>query len=165
MKYLQHRNDAVREEERYLATEVIESIPSDHNYDSESSGTMTKRGSSSSKETREQNATAETNLPNMACRFHPDLNCGYDTTERMTTINTAKEGLKYLQHRNDSVREEERDIAAEFLKSIPSDHNSDSESSGTLFKPASSSSKESTLSAKDTDDNKESPFKKSHPRP
>ena len=40
----------------------------------------------------------------MARRFHPDLNCGYDTTEMMTMINTAKEGLKYLQSRNDAVR-------------------------------------------------------------
>ena len=28
------KNDAVREEERYLAAEDVESIPSDHNYDS-----------------------------------------------------------------------------------------------------------------------------------
>ena len=33
----------------------------------------------------------------MARRFHPDLNCGFDTTEMMTMINTAKEGLRYLQ--------------------------------------------------------------------
>ena len=57
-------------------------------------------------------------------------------------INTAKEGLKYLQRRNDAVREEERDLAAEVVGSIPSDHNSDSESSGTTTKPGSSSSKE-----------------------
>ena len=37
-------------------------------------------------------------------RFHPDLNCGYDTTEMMTMIKRAKEGLKYLQRRNDAVR-------------------------------------------------------------
>ena len=49
------------------------------------------------------------------------------------------------------------------MESIPSDHNSDSESSGTSSKPASSSSKESTLSAKHTDENEESPFKKTHP--
>ena len=78
----------------------------------------------------------------MARRFHPDLNCGYDTTEMMTMINTAKEGLKYLQRRNDSVGEEERDLAAEVVESIPSDHNYDSESSGTATKPGSSSSKE-----------------------
>ena len=51
------------------------------------------------------------------------------------------------------------------MESIPSDHNSDSESSDTSSKPASSSSKESTLQAKHTDDNEESPLKKSHPRP
>ena len=77
----------------------------------------------------------------MACRFHPDLNYGFDTTEMMTMINTAKEGLKYLQRRNDAVREEERDLAAEDVKSIPSDNNSDSESSVTSSKLASSSSK------------------------
>ena len=62
----------------------------------------------------------------MARRFHPDLNCGYDTTEMMTMLNTAKEGLKYLQRRNDAVREEERDLAAEVVESIPSGHNCDS---------------------------------------
>ena len=78
----------------------------------------------------------------MARRFHPDLNCGQDTTEMMTMINTAKEGLKYLQRRNDAVREEERDLSAEDVEPIPSDHNFDSESSGTTSKPASSYSKE-----------------------
>ena len=78
----------------------------------------------------------------MASRFYPDLNYGFDTTEMMTMINTAKEGLKYLQRRNDAVREEERDLAAEDVESIPSYHNSDSESSGTTSKPASSASKE-----------------------
>ena len=29
-----HKNDAVREEERDLSAEDVESIPSDHNYDS-----------------------------------------------------------------------------------------------------------------------------------
>ena len=43
----------------------------------------------------------------MARRFQPDLNFGFDTTEMMTMINTAKEGLKYLQRINDEVREEE----------------------------------------------------------
>ena len=65
--------------------------------------------------------------------------------------------------KNDAVKEEERDLAAEDVESIPSDHNYDSESSGTSSKPGSSSSKESTLSAKHTDDNEESPLKKSHP--
>ena len=45
------------------------------------------------------------------------------------------------------------------MESIPPDHNSDSESSGTSSKPASSSSKESTLPAKQTYDNEESPSK------
>ena len=45
------------------------------------------------------------------------------------------------------------------MESIPSDHNFDLESSGKSSKPDSSSSKESTLSAKHTDDNEESPLK------
>ena len=45
------------------------------------------------------------------------------------------------------------------MESITSDHNSDSESSGTSSKPASSYTKESTLSAKHTDDNEETPLK------
>ena len=61
MKYLQHRNDAFREEERDLEVEDVELIPSDHNSDSESIGTTSKPASSSSKETKEQNATVETN--------------------------------------------------------------------------------------------------------
>ena len=32
----------------------------------------------------------------MACRFHPDNNYGYHTTEMMTMINTAKDGLQDL---------------------------------------------------------------------
>ena len=40
----------------------------------------------------------------MACRFHPDLNYGFDTTEMMTMINTAKEGLQYQLRKNDAVR-------------------------------------------------------------
>ena len=99
----------------------------------------------------------------MAIRFHPDNNYGFDTTEMMTTINTAKEGLQDQLRKNDALREEERDQAVEDVESIPSDHNSDSESSGTSSKPASSSSKEYTLPAKHTDDNEESPLKKSHP--
>ena len=42
----------------------------------------------------------------MAHRFHPDNNYGFDTTEMMAMINTAKEGLKYQQRRNDAVRKE-----------------------------------------------------------
>ena len=101
----------------------------------------------------------------MARRFHPDNNYGFDTTEMMTMINTAKEGLQDKLRKDDAVREEERDLAAEDVGSIPSDRNSDSELSGTSSKPASSSSKESTLPAKHTDDNEEPLLKKSHPRP
>ena len=101
----------------------------------------------------------------IARRFHPDNNYGFDTTEMMTMINMAKEGLQDQLRKNDAVMEEERDLAAEDVESIPSDHNYDSESSGTSSKPASSSFKESTLSAKHTDDNEESPLKKAHPRP
>ena len=93
-----------------------------------------------------------TGYRSMARRFHPDNNYGFDTTEMITMINTAKEGFQYRLRKNDIVREEERDLAAEDVKSIPSDHNSDSESSGTSSKPASSYSKESTLPAKHTDD-------------
>ena len=39
----------------------------------------------------------------MSCRFHPDLNCGYDTTEMMTMINMAKEGLKDQLHKTGAV--------------------------------------------------------------
>ena len=79
----------------------------------------------------------------MARRFHPENNYGFETTEMMTMINTAKEGLQDQLRKNDTVREEERDLEAEYVESIPSDHNSDSESSGTSSKPASSSSRES----------------------
>ena len=75
----------------------------------------------------------------MARRFHPDNNYGFDTTEMMTTINTAKEVFKDQLRKNDAVREEERDLAAKDVESIPSDHNYDSESSGTTSNPASSS--------------------------
>ena len=77
----------------------------------------------------------------MARRFHPDNNYGFDSTETMTMINTAKEVLQDQLRKNDAVREEESDLAAEDVESIPSDHNSDLESSGTSSKPASSSSK------------------------
>ena len=49
----------------------------------------------------------------MACRFHPDNNYGFDTTEMMTMIKTAKEGLQDQLRKNDAVRDEERDLAAE----------------------------------------------------
>ena len=101
----------------------------------------------------------------MACRFQPGNNYLFDNTEIMRIINTAKEGLQDKLRKNDAVREEERDLAEEDVESIPPDHNSDSESSGTSSKPASLSSKESILLVKHTDDNEESPLKKSHPRP
>ena len=72
MQYQLRRNDAVREEERDLAAEVVESIPSDHNSDSESSGTTSKPTSSSSEETTEQNATAEKN-PNKISKEQNDF--------------------------------------------------------------------------------------------
>ena len=74
----------------------------------------------------------------MACRFHPDNNYGFDATEMMTMINTAKDGLLYRLRDNDKFREEGNAQAAEDEESIPSDHNSDSESSRTSSEPASS---------------------------
>ena len=74
----------------------------------------------------------------MDCRFHSDNNYGFDTTEMMKMINTAKEGLQYQLRENDALREEEHVQAAEDDISIPSDHNPDSESSGTSSEPASS---------------------------
>ena len=73
----------------------------------------------------------------IACIFHPDNNYGFDTTEMMTMINTAKDGLLDRLRDNDQVREEENVQAAEDEESIPSDHNSYSESSRTSSKPAS----------------------------
>ena len=74
----------------------------------------------------------------MACRFHPDNNYGFDTTEMITMINTAKDLLQDQLRENDALREEEHFQAAEDESSIPSDHNPDSESSGTSSEPASS---------------------------
>ena len=74
----------------------------------------------------------------MARRFHPDNNYGFDTTEMMTMINTARYGLQDQLRENDALREEEHVQAAEDEISIPSDHNPDSESSGTSSEPASS---------------------------
>ena len=74
----------------------------------------------------------------MARRFHPDNNCGFDTTEMMTMINTSKDGFIDRLRENYQVREEENVQAAEDVESIPSDHNSDSESRGTSYEPASS---------------------------
>ena len=61
-----------------------------------------------------------------ARRFHPDNNFGFDTSEMMTMINMAKEGLQYQLQKNDAVREEERDLAAQDVELITSDHISDS---------------------------------------
>ena len=77
----------------------------------------------------------------MARRFHPDKNIGLDTSEMMKMINKAKFGWKDQLCTNDSSRSEEHVQAAEDEISIPSDHNSDSESSNTSSEPASSSSK------------------------
>ena len=52
----------------------------------------------------------------MACRFHPDNNYGFDTTEMMTMINTAKEVLQDQLRKNDAVREEEHGLAAEEME-------------------------------------------------
>ena len=74
----------------------------------------------------------------MARRFHPDNNYWFDTIEMMTMINTAKFGLIDRLRENDQVREEENVQAEEDKESIPSDHNSDSESSRTSSEPESS---------------------------
>ena len=42
----------------------------------------------------------------IARRFHPDNNYGFDTTEIMTMINTAKEWLQDQLRKNDAFREE-----------------------------------------------------------
>ena len=73
----------------------------------------------------------------MARRFHPNNNYRFDITEIMTMINTARDGLQDQLRENDELREKERVQIAEDESSIPSDHNSDSESSGTSSKPAS----------------------------
>ena len=70
--------------------------------------------------------------------FHPDNNYGFYTAEMMTMIYTAKFGLLDRLHDNDQVREEENFQAAEDEESIPSYHNSDSESNRTSSEPASS---------------------------
>ena len=40
----------------------------------------------------------------MACRFHPDNNQGFNTTEMMKTINTVQEGLQDQLGKNDALR-------------------------------------------------------------
>ena len=52
-------------------------------------------------------------------------------------INTAKAGFRDQLRKNNAVREEEFDLKAEDVESIPSNHNYDSESSGTSSKSAS----------------------------
>ena len=47
-----------------------------------------------------------TGYRSMARRFRPDNNYGFDTSEMMTMINTAKEGLQDQLRKNDAVREE-----------------------------------------------------------
>ena len=74
----------------------------------------------------------------MAHRFHPDNNYEFDTTEMITMINTAKDGLQDQLRENDALREEEHVQAAEKESSIPSYHNPDSESGGTSSEPVSS---------------------------
>ena len=49
----------------------------------------------------------------MACRFHPDNNYGFDTTEMMTMINTARYGLQDQLRENDALMEEEHVQAVE----------------------------------------------------
>ena len=66
-----------------------------------------------------------TSYSSIARIFHPDNDYGFDTSEIMTMINMAKEGLQDQMRKNDAVREEERYLAAEVVESIPSDHNSD----------------------------------------
>ena len=41
----------------------------------------------------------------MARRFHPDNNFGFDTSEMMKMINTAKVGLEDQLRKNDACRE------------------------------------------------------------
>ena len=96
----------------------------------------------------------------MAHRFHPDKNIGLETTEMMKMINEAKDGLEDTLRTNDASREEECVRAAEDEISIPYDHNSDLELSDTSSEPVTSSSKESTLPDKHTNDNEETTLKK-----
>ena len=96
----------------------------------------------------------------MSRRFHPDNNIGLETTEMMKMINEAKFGLQEQLRNNDASREEERAWETKDVISIPSDNNYDSESSNTSSEQVSSSSKESTLPAKHTNDNEETTMEK-----
>ena len=61
--------------------------------------------------------------PSMAHRFHPDNNYGFDNTEMMTMINTAKDVLQDQLRKNDALREKITFPSSKISK--PSDHNSD----------------------------------------
>ena len=65
----------------------------------------------------------------MARIFHLNKNIGLDNTEMMKIINEAKDGSEDQLLTNDASREEKHVQAAEDDISIPSDHNSDLESS------------------------------------
>ena len=52
----------------------------------------------------------------VACIFRPDNNYGFYTSEIMTMINMAKEGLQDQLRENDAVSEEERDPEAEYVE-------------------------------------------------
>ena len=106
-------------------------------------------------------ADMKTSYCSMALQFHPDKNIGLDTSKTLSMINKAQDGFEDTLSTNDASREEERVRAAEDEISIPYD----SESSNISSEPASSSSKESTLPAKHTNNNEETPLKKNHPRP
>ena len=73
----------------------------------------------------------------------------------MGIINEAKEGLKNTLRNNDTITEEERVHMAEETISISSDDNSDSETSETSSKPATSSNKASSFPAEHITDNEE----------
>ena len=96
----------------------------------------------------------------MALWFHPDKNIDVDTSKMMVMINEAKEGLKNTLRNNDAIMEEERVRAAEETITLSSDDNSDSETSETSSKPATSSNKASTFPAEHITDNEETPLKK-----
>ena len=109
-------------------------------------------------------AEMKTAYHSMARRFHPDKNIGLDTIEMMKTINEANDALEETLCNIGAIREEEHVQAAEDEISISSDENTDAESSDTSSKPETSSSKASTLPAKHTNNNEETPMKKNHPR-
>ena len=80
-------------------------------------------------------------------------------------INEAKGGLEDTLRTNDASREEERVQTVEDAISLSYDENSYSETSDTSSELAASYNKASTLPAKHTNDNEETPLKKPHPRP